>query len=226
MNTRIRLKHKISHVLHRNGAHASRNRRIMKKYFNNVNFTYFGRVDQYDDDHKSIRGFTASPHHIDDNYAVGTHEGYDIRFVERSEIDTTGIMRRWLIIELELASDPAVSHMFLQARGHMTKAFEPIMHTHPNLQPIPLGTIHTHTNEFIARYDTYSAPSQFVRSEQLLEPIATQSIATHFWPLSIELRARTLTLYSIGQSVNEHLIATMVKDITWLARHVDSLGLR
>lgn len=214
--------HTLRRILSRNSIQAANERRIVTSFAEKVGLVYFGRVDQYADDHHAVRGFTASPHHEDDHYSVGSYDGYDVSFVQRSEQLQTGSIRKWSIIEVDLHENTSIPHLVIQAKGHADGAYDQLFVASSYLLPIPMGVLNQYDKEFVHRYSAYAQASHFVEAERIIDSETARTIAAHFWPLTIEVRDQMLIVYSVGQTISQHLLETMLKNALWLAHHIDT----
>lgn len=221
-DARRSLGHTLRRIISRNSIQSANERRIVTSFAEKVGLVYFGRVDQYSDDHHAIRGFTASPHHEDNHYSVGSFDGYDVSFVQRSEQLDSGDIRKWSIIEVDLHDDADIPHMVIHAKGHAEGAYDQLFVASSHLLPIPMGVLNQYDQEFVQRYSAYTQASHFIRAEHLIDSETARTIAAHFWPLTIEVRDQMLVVYSVGQAISQHLLETMLKNALWLAHHIDS----
>ena len=69
--------------------------------------TYYGTVIPTElDDYIPVRGMTASPEQIDDNYTTGTVAGYNVQLLQRSHdvylTDNRRVSRTWTICQADL----------------------------------------------------------------------------------------------------------------------------
>jgi hypothetical protein len=216
------LSHTLKRIVGRSSIQAINERRIVTAFAEKLGLVYFGRVDQYTDDHHSVRGFTASPHHEDNHYSVGSFDGYDVSYVQRSEQLDSGDIRKWSIVEVDLHHDTGIPHLVVTAKGHADGAYDALFAASSHLLPIPMGTVNQYDQEFVSRYTTYTQASHFIRAEHLIDSDVSRTIAAHFWPLSVEIRDQMLIVYSVHQRMSLHLLETMLKNALWLAHHIDS----
>lgn len=201
-------------------------RRAIISFSEKVGLVYFGSVDQHEDDHHSIRGLTASATHEDSNYSVGSFEGYDVSIVDRLDTldDNTGHHRthQWLLFAIDLHAGNDVPHLFLGTKTRDSSAYTKLFAAFPHFQAAPLGALSPYPQEFTSRYELYCTPLQFIEAENFITPSVSQTIAAHFWPLSVEVFEGSLYLYAGSASVSQHLLETMLKNGLWLARQLDA----
>lgn len=220
------LTHRLRHVIARNSIVNHKRGRAIMKFANKVGFVYFGSVDQHDDDHHIVRGLTVSSTHQDSHYSVGSFDGYDVSIVDRLDtIDNpSGVHQThtWLIVEVDLHNAVDIPHVFMGAHSHTDSAYSKLFTAFPALQAVPLGTFGQYPDEFTKRYSIYTSPTQFIEVERYFTPDLAQTLAVHFWPLSLEILEGSLYVYADNQVVSSHLLDTMLKNALWLATQLDS----
>jgi len=220
-----RLTHAVKTVALRNGLLSQRRKRVIMQFAGKFGFVYFGHVDQHEDEHHIIRGLTVSSSHQDESYSVGSFEGYDVSLVDRYDIITVPgkpeRTHRWIICEIDLHSSADIPHIFLGAHNHSDSSYSKLFTAFPALQPIPLGTFETHSEEFTSRYSLFAAPTQFIEAERLFTAGVTRTIAAHFWPLAVEVFEGALYVYSDSTVISSRLLETMLKNGLWLAKQLD-----
>jgi hypothetical protein len=209
----------------RNSITSFKRRKIITKFANRYGFVYFGHVDQHEDEHHVIRGLTVSSSHQDENYCVGSFDGYDVSIVDRYDTihphDSKAKLHRWAVIEIDLHNSIDVPHIFLGAHSHSDSSYAKLFTSVPSLQKIPLGTFESHSDEFTKRYSIFAAPTQFIEVERLFTAQVTKTIAAHFWPLAVEVVDNSLYIYSDARSLTMNTLDAMLKNGLWLAEQID-----
>jgi hypothetical protein len=213
-------------IVHRNNITSRRARSAIVHFSEKVGLVYFGSVDQHSDDHRIVRGLTASANHQDEHYAVGTYEDYDVSIVNRMDTteDSTGRLRThsWLILEINLKYGADLPHIFMGMHEHKDSPYSKLFITHPSMQRVPIGTFEPYAQEFTARYSLYAHASHFIQVERYFNANITKVIAAHFWPLSVEINEGSLYLYADNQPVTIRLLDAMLKNGLWLAKQLDA----
>lgn len=216
---------KLKHISARNSLVSRVRKQVIMRFTNKLSFVYFGHVDQHDDEHHIIRGLTVSSTHHDESYSVGSYDGYDISIVDRHDIvqSPTGEERshRWLIFEFDLHNND-IPHIFLGGHNHRDSSYAKLFTSVPSMQPVPLGTLENHSNEFEARYSLFANPTQFIEVEKLFTAEVTRTIAAHFWPLAAEIYEGALYVYSDNVHITSGLLDTIFQNGLWLAKQLDS----
>ncbi len=182
---------------------------------------YFGYVSQRDDEHHILRGMTVSTKHHDDHYCIGSYDGYDVVFVERSDTLRSGKKHAWHIMEFDLKTTADIPHIFIGSgtRGH---GFHELLDLkYPTLQPADLASLSEYPNSFKGQYKVYVAPTHTHDALRIINPELAGTIASHFSGLVIELTESALYIYSEKSRLSPDLLETILKNGTWLAAQID-----
>ncbi len=203
-----------------------KHRRIIQKFSDKIGMVYFGYVDQYHDEHKVIRGFTASSSHHDDHFSIGSVGGYGVSLVERSDgiwqKDGSIEVYNWLIMTFDLDNNHNVIPFFLKAKNHNDKYYETFFISKPNFKEVELGVFESYGTEFTNRFSFFTKVSDSVELQRLFPASTARVIGAHFWPLSIEQKNNVLYLYADARNLSENLLGTMIENGLWLAGHIDN----
>jgi hypothetical protein len=221
-----KISHTLQSTLRRIGVASRIRRRMIVRFSEKVGFVYFGSVDQHSDDHHIIRGLTVSISHHDDNYSVGSFDGYDVSIVDRIDSDETEsgrlITHNWLIFEIDLHTTADIPHFFLGSHTHKDSAYARLFSSVGAMQTIPIGTFEPYNDEFTKRYSMFTTPVHFLDVERIITSTTARSVAAHFWPLAIEVYDNSLYVYADNQSISMHLLDTMLQNGLWLAKIIDN----
>jgi len=217
---------RIAGNVYHNLTNNSARKRVISKFTEKVGIVYFGSVSQHSDDHKIVRGFTISSSHQDNNYCVGTVNGYDIRIVDRSDVisqpDGSTATYNWIVFAFDLHTKQDIPHLFFGAHDNNPKPYDSLFGTFPILQPIELGTFENYSSEFTKHYTLNSQPTNSIEVERLFPANVTEIIGKHFWPLSAEQHEGVLYLYSDKLKITSSLMDVMLQNGLWLAGHLDN----
>lgn len=196
-------------------------KKLITDFADEVGMVYFGYVSQRDDEHHIVRGMTVSTNHHDDHYCIGTHEGYDVVFVERSDTLRSGKKHSWHILEFDLKSTADIPHIFIGSgrRGH--GLHELLEVKYPALQPVNLGATAEYPQGFTSQFSIYATPAHAVAAELLVPPDIAATLATHFSGLVLEITEQALYVYSEKSHMTKNLLDTMLKNGAWLAGQLD-----
>lgn len=222
--------------------------RVLKAFASQLGFVHFGTVDQHDDEHSAVRGFTASLSHSDSHYAVGTYNDYDIRLVDRFDVvrSPSGVHRAheahssasrknikktthqqlWTIIEIKLATTQGLPPLFFVPTGKEAGEYSQLYATHTQLQPLNSSLSSTnHSPEFHGRYQMLARPMHSHQVEHLFDSPTIVGIGARFWPHGIEINHNTLYVYITEPKLSRAVLETALSSALWLVETIDSKGL-
>lgn len=217
---------KITHsVVHNISASRVRGR-VIEKFARKINLIYFGAVNQRNDEHQVVRGFTVSSTHKDYHYCVGSNDDYDITIVDRNDasLGSDGLVNfnNWIIMAFSLHTKQDVPHVFINANNQNNSAYNSFFTTNPILNEIKLGTFEQYDPEFTSRFSIYASFTDSIEVERLMPASVTRVLGAHFWPYSTELQDGNLYIYCDIKKITSSTLDTMLEDGLWLARHVDT----
>lgn len=200
-------------------------RHLIMRFAEKTGLVYFGYVDQRSDEHRLVRGLTVSSRHHDDNYCIGSLEGYDITLVERGDTihfpGKPSRSLRWMIMTFDLHAAVDLPHIFMGLHTH-GEAFYARLFTHYSyLTKVPLGNLGVHEGAFTQRYGLYSSPSQALSAERLFNPEITKTIVDKFGGMMAEIADGVLYIYAEDQRLTPALLNRMLRNGLWLARELD-----
>jgi hypothetical protein len=199
---------------------------IITNFAEKFGLVYFGYVSQQDDDHRLIRGLTLSNQHQDKHYCIGSHEGYDITFVERNDVlhsprKNTSRTHRWHIIAIDISVPQDTPHFFVGSHSHSESFYMQLFTKFSSLRSLSLGNSDIYQKEFLAKYRVYGAPAKVLEIEHMLTPIAAEMMTKHFGNLAIEVAEGVLYIYAENTRLSLPLLEAMIKNGIWLARHIE-----
>ena len=196
-------------------------KRMIHRFAENAGLVYFGYVNQREDDHHIVRGLTVSNAHRDHHYCIGTHDGYDVVFVERSDTILTSHHHIWHILEIDLKQAADVPHIFIGSPTH-GMGFHSLLSTkYPSLHPAHLGVFGSPSQDFTNNFKLYAKPDQWLAAEKIFSPDITTTIAEHFRGLVLEISGDSLYIYSERSHLSPKLLDTMLQNGVWLAKVID-----
>lgn len=202
-----------------------KHRRAIMGFAEKLGLVYFGTVNSADDEHRIIRGLTTSPHYRDDHYTIGTYDGYDLAFVERS-----GAMKlpkgkperqQWLVLAIDLRATRELPHVFIGKRSHSQAFYLQFMTKFSYMSSLALTTHDKYDERFLANYAVYGRIVESDAIRQLFDPTLTKAIIDHFHELTVELSDGTLYLYAENTVPTPLLLETMLRYGIWLAQVID-----
>ena len=199
--------------------------KVLKTFASKMGFVHFGMVNQHDDDHDTIRGFTASLTHLDTDYIVGTYEGYNFRIVDRFDSYKHGVHSHeqlWCIIEIDLHENQ-VPHVFLTPTGHEAGEYDKLFTVQPYLQPLNTMLLQNRSSELHGRYQILARTTHTADVEQLLTSPMIAGIDSRFWPHGVEFNNDKLYLYITQHRLTKTVLETSLASGLWLAEMLDEL---
>ena len=202
---------------------ARNQKQIINEFCESSGLVYFGSVSQRDDDHHIVRGLTVSNAHHDRHYCIGTHDGYDVVFVQRSDTILTNHSHTWHIMEFDLKNAKDLPHIFVGSPTH-GMGFHSLLKTkYPHLHATQLGSMGLHhSKEFTDYFKIFSRPDLWLSAENLFTPDITEAIGRHFRGLVLEIAGDNLYVYSEKTTASKALLDTMLTNGVWLAKVIDA----
>lgn len=199
----------------------NQSKRVITKFADSFGLVYFGYVSQRDDEHHIVRGMTVSTKHKDDHYCIGTHDGYDVIFVERSDELKDGKKHSWHILEIDMKTD-GMPHAFIGSDVRTHGFHELLALKYRSLSESTLGHTATYPSEFNTHFNVHVAADNQIQLERLITPDIADVLASHFKGLVIEVHDDMLYVYSEQSSISLTLLETMLKNGVWLAGLLDT----
>ena len=216
------IKERFRAFLSRSSADRKARRKAIRTIGEAHGFVYFGAVDQHEDEHHVVRGFSASTSHEDDAYMVGAVDGIDVRIVDRSDmVELPGGVtesHQWLIVEATLPIEKDLPRFFLLPTHHESTHYKQVFHGLRALEQIDMTN---HSHELQSRYTVYAAPGDSTEIDELFPVETTKVIAAHFWPFAIEIYENTVYLYSVETPLTKHDVLAGIKNSAWLAQTLE-----
>lgn len=214
------------HFSPRRVVHRRRVKGIVQEFAEKFGLVYFGGISRDDDEYRIVRGLTVSNQHADLHYCIGTYEGYDVSFVERTDMlkragSSHAKVHKWHILEFDLLTAKGLPHMFVGMHTHSESFYLQLFNKFPHLRSLTLGALGQHKPEFLHKYKVYASPSDVLDVETLLTPLVTEMVSKHFGNLAIEISDSSLFIYSENGHLSLSLLEAMLKNGIWLANHID-----
>ena len=171
-----------------------------------------------------IRGVTSSLDQQDMNICIGTHEGYDVMFMERiASVTHDGYptaTHHWHIMAFDLHSHSNLPFIFIGTR-QQSKTFYAKLFTARRevrqLDPSFFGV----PSHFGSHYTVVASPSEQLILAQLLTTPVTTTMAKYQHPFAIEIQDDTLYVITEAKQVSEASLTKMMHYGLWLAKHID-----
>lgn len=212
------------HVFHRFTPALRQRGAVLKKFSNVLGLLHFGTVHQHDDEHDAIRGFTASLTHRDTHYAVGTYNGFNLRFVNRFDVirlaGNPHHEQLWTILEIELERK-GLPHLFFVPTGREGGEYSRLFATQPHMQPLNSYITSNRSPEFHGRFQIYASAAHSHAVETLFSSPVIVGIGSRFWPHGIEIEHGKLLIYITQHRLTKTVLESTLASALWLAETID-----
>jgi len=210
----------LRHIIRKLSPLERKQARVLRNFYNTLGFVSFGNVSQHDDEFDAIRGFTASLTHRDEQYGVGSYEGFDIRIVNRADKPKgakRGTLQLWTIIEIELRVR-SMPHIFFMPTGQTSATYAKLFAEQPYMQPINSYSSSTHYSpEFHGRYQILGRATRIHDIEALITSPISVGIGMKFWPHGIEIEHGRLYVYIPDRTLTKPKLEQALHSALWLA---------
>lgn len=197
----------------------------LRKFGETLGLVHFGSIHQHDDDLDAIRGFTASLTHRDTHFAVGTYNGFNIRFVNRFDViriaGNPNHEQLWTILEIDLETT-SLPHMFFVPTGRESGEYGRLYATQPNMQPLNSMVFNNHSPEFHGRFQILASAAHSHKVETLFTSPIIAGIASRFWPHGIEIEHGKLLIYITEHRLSKAVLESTLGSGLWLAETIDA----
>lgn len=222
------MKHKsaLQSFFHRMSPIARSRGKVLRRLYDTLGLVYFGSVHQHDDELDTIRGFTASLTHKDLHYAVGTHNDYSLRIVDRFDvIKERGKLHHsqfWAIIEIDIHRN-GLPHVVFVPTGSEAREYSKVFTGLSHLLPLNTLLTTTRSPEFHGRFQILARPTQLHKIEEIFTSPVIASIATRFWPHGIELEKGKLLVHLTNKHLSRKQLESTLASAFWLAEAIDEI---
>lgn len=199
---------------------------ICKKY----ELVYFGHVSQHHDEHELVKGITFSASHKDNHYIVGHVEGYDAIILERTDLITFPNHQpesyRWIIVQIDLNEKLHLPHVFLDAHHHDAGFYQTMFAKFNRLSTADHAFDAGYDELFLQKFRPYTPPDALDSLPLFITSDVAAVLAHHFAHFDVEWHHDKLLIYATNRAVSKQLIDAMLREAIWLAREVETMGLR
>lgn len=194
-------------------------KRAIKQFAEKYHLVYFGKVDQRGDDYELVRGLTASTHHQDAHYTVGTIEGHDVAFVERfNRLTFPGkpvVDLVWQILQVDLERG-GLPHIFINFRQHEETVYSDLFARLPHFKD--LTDIFKDSDAAFAKHArVFGPPQHYGEIGDLLPPAVTGTLTHYFRQFDFEIHGDRLYIYAPKTRLTVQLLGDMARVGVWLA---------
>lgn len=200
-------------------------KRLMVEFAERNGLVYFGYVNQRTDEHKLVRGMTASPTHRDSHYCIGSVDGYDVVLVERrTEESFPGKplhATTWMIAAIDLKRRRDIPHTFFDSGPRNETFYANLFTKFSKLRQIDFTSTLPPDSAFAKHYKVFAQSDRILDVEQLFTQEVTEAMGKHFSPLDVEVEGDMIYLYADNFTLTAELLDAMLKNGLWLAARLD-----
>jgi len=199
-------------------------RRAFKAFARSHGLTYFGTLAV-----KSapvIRGTTVSPDHVDTNYCIGSHAGYDMAVVERvasaafEGYKTTS--HHWYVVQIDLKHAQNLPFIFIGTRQQTKAYYARVLTSHREIRHLTLAMSAKVSARFHGYYIVLASPAVTPVIYRLLTPENMTTVATHRYPFAVEIDGDSLIISTEVSKPSQQLLDKLLHYGLWLAKEIDS----
>lgn len=229
MNSRLhRINYQLQSAYDRAGLSNSANRqKTIAKFAKQFHFVHFGSSSNTSQ-LTVIRGMTSSIDQRDRNICIGTHDGYDIAFVERTATLTFGdnpeypsSAHRWHIMEFDLHAHSDLPFVFIGTKQQSRTFYAKLFSTHREARHIDPAYYTKNPVRFGRHYAVVASPAEQTLLTQLLTDTITDTMAKHQHPFAIEIQGDCLFIITEVSQTSVQSLTQMLHYGLWLAKHID-----
>lgn len=193
------------------------------KLASQYSLTYYGTViPENDTDYLPVRGLTASPEQVDDNYCAGSISGIFTEVLQRSHdiIDRTGKTKRLACTIVAVDSPTVLPHLIIAHRGeHNVLAADLISYLRIyEIKPSEFRV--SIAEDFANKFAIYSTRSDSEEMGILLQPDLQAMLSVHFAHFDYEFVDKKLYVYSGIPHPKLIDLDHQVRVAIWLAKRI------
>lgn len=196
-----------------------------KQACDRYDLVYFGHVDQRRDEHTMVRGFTLSPSHVDKHYCVGSVDGRDVIFLERTDTvsfpDKPSERYTWTILQVDLRREN-LPHIILNANSYSDALYANLFTKFHHLRPAAPDSFTRHDSHFSTNFTVYGEMHAVDTDTSALVEGTTSVLGQHFSMYDYEYFEDHLIVYFPTTSPLFSDIEHMLKAGLWFANELDS----
>ena len=202
---------------------------VFRKFAEQYDMVYFGRLHQEDDDQRIVRGITVSSQHVDNHYCVGTVHGYDVVLLHRTdriaEANSTRTEKySWVLMQFDLHTSYDYPHVFIDGGHHNELFYQNLFVKFARLMKVDKALFGEENADFAGRFTAYTPPDALDDLPLIVAGDVGKTMAAHFAHLDFEWFQDRLIVYSTGRMPTKHLLEHMLRAGLWLADILDKNG--
>lgn len=172
-----------------------------------------------------VRGMTSSLDQQDSNICIGTHDGYDMVFVERTSsvafADHPSSQHRWHIMEFDLRRHGNIPFTFVGTKQQSRTFYAKLFSIYRETRHIDTASYLPASKSFQANYTVIASPAEHIFLTQLFTEPITNTMAKNQLPFAIEVYGDSLYVITEATQTNVQSLTKMMHYGLWLAKHID-----
>lgn len=203
-------------------------RPVFGKICSEYNLTYYGTAIPSDDsDYTPVRGLTASPEQVDDNYSRGIISGYPVQLLQRThDVLLSNMPERnqtWTICEINMHRQD-LPHFYLNGLSDDDQ-YSSVLISFLRMYEIDLASLgQPILNKFRDHFCLYITPDDIPAVQQLFTLEIQNMLASYFANIDIEIDGDKLYIYSVEKPIKLPTIDKMLRIGLWLASRIDYMA--
>lgn len=204
-------------------------RPVFGKLANEYNLTYYGTVvpDEVSD-YIPVRGMTASPEQVDDNYTTGTVAEYHVQLLQRTHDiylrDNRKVERTWTLCQIDI-NHGDLPHLILGGKSK-SSGNESELASYLRMYEINIDSLDCPiADDFANKFAVFVSPQDVQRIKTIFTPEFQAMLSLHFADHDFEINDNKLYVYTIKQPIELRDVDELLRIAVWLAKHIDSVYL-
>lgn len=201
-------------------------RSVFGKLANEYGLTYFGTIVPTEvDDYTPVRGITASPEQIDDNYTSGNINGYNVRLLQRNHDlylpDNRKVNRTWTICQT-LLNAVTTPHIIICAKNKPS-GNDQALTAYLRMYEISYNSLNCPiADDFANKFAIYVSPQNIDDVRRIITPELQAMLSVNFSDMDFELIDNELFIYSAKQPLTLNDLDKLLRLGVWLARVIEN----
>lgn len=185
---------------------------------------YFASV-RGDDTAPIIRGSTAAGKYTDNSFCIGTHAGYDMALVDRTNViaydgyKTT--LHRWFVMQIDLRKAVDLPYIFIGTRQQTKAFYARVLMSRRELRYMNVGSAAKHDAAFHSHYAVIASPSQIALIYKLLDHETINILGAHKYPYAIEIEGNSLYVITEAARLSKQTLNKLLHFSLWMAKEID-----
>lgn len=204
---------------------ASARQKAISRFAKKHDLIYFHSAHPEGGDVSVLRGSSVSPGHVDTNFCIGSHAGYDMAFVERlADVTFEGYkstIHRWYVLQIDLKQAHGLPFIFVGTKQQPKAYYARVLTTHRDARYLTLGEGSKNSTLFHATYALLASPAELHLLYRLFTNEIIESVATYRYPFAVEIEGDSLIVMTEATKPSEQLLDELLHYGLWFAKEID-----